>query len=746
MKNNILFLLSLFISIFSFAQNPVRGKVIDKNTGEPIEFTSITAGTKSKTVITDNNGNFNMLIQDKHTILTVSVIGYISRSVEIKINEPLIIELDRGQVDLKDVKINSQANSTSFHTISSIDLNLRPVNSAQDLMRLVPGLFLGQHHGGGIAEHIFFRGFDADHGTDVNVSVDGMPVNLVSHAHGQGFSDLHFLIPELVRNYEFGKGSYYADRGDFTTAGYVTFNTFDALEKSMVKAEGGQFSTGRVMAMIDLLSNKAKQKGENAYLAGEIVYTDGPFDWKQHFNRVNLFGKYNIRVSPKNRFSVTLSTFSSGWRSSGEIPGRAVDEGLTDRFGYIDSLQGGHTSRTNLLFKLSTGINNKLFLENQLYYSRYFFNHHYDDTYFAEDSINGDQLRQRETRDLFGYNGKLVHHTYFNNGADLGSAIGIGWQFNKIYNSELSHTIDKNTVLEYIQLGDVNEMIFNGYLDEDFKTGRWLINAGLRLDYLHFDYKDKLNSPEPARARLISSPKINIEYTYSNSIQFYLKTGKGFHSNDAKVVISNQGKEILPESYGTDIGINCKPVPHLFINAAVWYLYLQQEFVYDADEGTTEPGDKTKRQGIDFSARYQFNKWLFANVDLNVSKARNINAAKGRDYLPLSVPASGTGGVDFKFGNGINGGISCRSIKDRPANEDNSFVAKGYFITDLTAAYTKKKYEIGLEIQNLFNTKWREEQFVTTSRLRNETEPVDDISFTSGTPFFAKLKFAIFLR
>jgi outer membrane receptor for monomeric catechols len=220
--------------------------------------------------------------------------------------------------------------------------------------------------------------------------------------------------------------------------------------------------------------------------------------------------------------------------------------------------------------------------------------------------------------------------------------------------------------------------------------------------------------------------------------------GKGFHSNDAKVVASNQGIDILPAAYGTDFGINWKPIPHLFVNAAAWYLYLQQELVYNADDGTFGPGNKTRREGIDLSARYQITNWLFANFDINYCKARDIQASKGNNYLPLAVPLSSTGGLNVRLHNGLNGGLSYRYMKDRPANEDNSLIAQGYFVSDFTANYTKRNYEIGLEIQNLFNTKWREAQFEVESRMKGESQPVDDISFTPGTPFFAKLKFAVF--
>jgi hypothetical protein len=744
MRNIYTFIL-FFCGLPAFSQKTISGKIIDNTNGECLQYAVIADNKSHIAVNSDKDGYFRISVSKQIDSLHISIIGYQAQSVAVSsITSPCILRLNRGPVDLESVTITPQTNNASFHTISAIDLHIRPVNSAQDLMRLVPGLFLGQHHGGGIAEHIFLRGFDADHGTDVNVSVDEMPVNLVSHAHGQGFSDLHFLIPELVNSYEFGKGPYYADHGDFTTAGYVAFHTADVLDKSTVKLEAGQFKTGRAMAMIDLLSDKAKQRGESAYIAGEAAYTNGPFDWPQHFNRLNLFGKYNVSISPKEKLSVTMSTFSSQWRSSGEIPERAVDEGLIGRFGYLDSLQGGMTSRSNIIARLSSSFSDSWYMQNQFYYSWYDFIHRYNDTFFADDSVNGDRLRQQESRNLFGYNGKITNHTYFENNIDLSSSFGLGFQFNNIHHSELSHIDDQFNVLEYLQLGNIRENLFNGYLDENLRTGKWLLNGGLRMDYLYFNYDDQLNPAMPPRNKIIFSPKLNIEYTANSEIQLYIKTGKGFHSNDAKVVVANQGREILPAAYGVDFGMNWKPAGRLFINAAVWWMQLDQEFIYDGDEGTLVPSDKTRREGIDFSARYQFNDWLYAFLDINYSNARDVQAPKGENYIPLAVPLSSAGGINYKFRNGINGAITYRYMKDRPANEDNSLIAKGYFVTDLTTFYTKKKFEVGIEIQNLFNTAWREEQFAVESRLKNEAAPVNDVNFTAGTPFFAKLVFAVF--
>ena len=446
----VIFICFLLLSISAYSQHIITGKVKDASNGEPLQYAVVSLESgREISVNTDKEGYFQLSVPPSADSLIVSIIGYRSQLVAISaVKNPMNIELQRGPVDLKAVTITAESNNASFHSLSAIDLHIRPINSAQDLMRLVPGLFLGQHHGGGIAEHIFLRGFDADHGTDVNVSVDDMPLNLVSQIHGQGFSDLHFLIPELVTGYEFGKGPYYAERGDFTTAGYVGFHSADVLDRSTIKLEGGQFQSGRIMTSIDLLSAKAKERGESAYIAGEAAYTNGPFDWPQHFSRINLFGKYNVNLSPGERLKVTLSTFGSQWRSSGEIPQRAVDEGLIGRFGYLDSLQGGDTHRSNIIARLSSALSNNWFMQNQIYYSWYNFSHRYNDTFFADDSVNGDRLRQAESRTLFGYNGKITKHSYFKYNLDLSSSFGLGFQMNNIKNSELSHIDDQFRVLE----------------------------------------------------------------------------------------------------------------------------------------------------------------------------------------------------------------------------------------------------------------------------------------------------------
>lgn len=746
MRTVSLCIIGLLFHVTAAAQLVIKGRVIDRQTKEPLEWASVNTSTGNKNAVTDKNGQFSLTVNqasDSSLYLTITFIGYQTLRVPVSFSQPMIIEMEKGSVNLQEVTIQRQS-ASPFQHISKIDLNLQPVRSAQDILRTVPGLFIGQHQGGGKAEQIFLRGFDIDHGTDVNVSVDGMPVNMVSHAHGQGYADLHFLIPELTSQVDYGKGPYYTAYGNLGTAGYVSMNTLNALDKNTVKLEAGRFNTFRVLAMVDLLSATQKAKGTNAYIASELLYSDGPFAAPQHFNRFNLFGKFNTNLGKRSKLSLSASTLSSDWDASGQIPERAVKAGLIDRFGYIDSSEGGYTSRTNLNSKLSTYYSNGNSWENQAYYSRYHFNLHSNFTFFLNDPVNGDQIRQREARNIYGYHSRFTQ-LIDNSFLSVKMNYGAGFRFDQTFGSELSHTINRNTVLSYAQLGDIRELNAFAYTESTISKDAWLFNVGLRLDQFQFSYKDQLNNHQLSReSRAILSPKLNIQYTINDKSQIYLKAGKGFHSNDSRVVVQNRGKQMLPAAWGSDLGLVWKPGRNIIVNIAAWYLYLEQEFVYVGDEGIVEASGKTRRTGIDVSARYQFNKWLFADVNLNGARPRSIDEPKGEDYIPLAPVFTSTGGISWQMKNGWNGSLRYRHMADRAANEDKSMIAKGYTIADLSVNYTRKKFEIGLLIENLFNSKWNETQFETTSRLRWETDPVSEIHFTPGVPFFPRIKCAFF--
>lgn len=737
--------LSLIITILSFSatsQIRIKGKVIDAISRQGLENASVQEeNNASISTITDAYGNFSLTPSKANATIIVSYIGYEKISISADEQSVSKIALTPAGVNLKDVVVLQSNSSARFSTLTKVDLELKPVRNTQELLRLVPGLFIAQHAGGGKAEQIFLRGFDCDHGTDVQVSVDGMPVNMVSHAHGQGYADSHFIIPETINNTDFGAGPYYTRHGNLNTAGFVAFSTYNNIPKSRIQVEAGRYNTYRTMALVDLLKkNKDKQ---SAYVAGEFYYTDGATINKQNFNRFNFFGKYNLAINDHTQLTASASAFKSKWDASGQVPERAVESGLIDRFGSIDPSEGGHTERYSANALLSRSFNNGTTWENQVFYSRYVFSLYSNFTFFLDDPINGDEINQAEKRNIFGYASKLSQNKYYD-GLTLASTYGLGLRYDATTNSQLAHVVQRQ-FLDNIKLGNVHEANAYAYVQEQLSTGKWLFDAGLRIDYFHFSYFDKLSTVQlPGQARGILSPKLGVQYTVNRNVQLFVKAGKGFHSNDTRVVVANDGKEILPAAYGGDLGVIVKPTNNLLINIAAWYLHLDQEFVYVGDAGVVEPSGKTRREGIDIIARYQLSKNLFANMNLNFTKPRAIGEAKGQDYIPLAPTATSTGGIFYKAQEGLNGSVTYRFIKNRPANEDNSVVARGYFIIDAALNYTRKKYEIGLAIENLTNTEWNEAQFDTESRLRGEPASVSELHYTPGIPFFARVKLALF--
>lgn len=730
----------LAISILSFIPaktQTVKGRVIDAITNQPLESAAIEDSLNNTIATTDREGYFFINAIEEHARLKILFIGYITGSITAE-GKDLCIKLQPDIIDLKSITLSAN-NKQRFGLISRIDLSLKPVRTTQDLMRIVPGLFIAQHAGGGKAEQIFLRGFDADHGTDVQVSVDDLPVNMVSHAHGQGYADAHFIIPETVGSVDFGTGPYYTDHGNFNTAGYINFKTFNRIPKSRIQAEFGSFNTYRILGMIDLL--KKNPEKQNAYVAAEANYTDGPTENRQNFTRFNLFSKYNYRFSERVHLSASVSGFKSNWNASGQIPERAVTSGHLNRFGSIDPGEGGRTERYNINILLSSKTGYNTTLQNQFFYSHYLFDLFSDFTFYLKDPVNGDMIRQSEKRNIYGYNTKLTTQWDIRKLA-FESEVKAGFRYDATSNSALSHVYERQ-VLEHLALGDINELNAFVSAQQRLTFGKLHIESGVRLDHLTFRYADKLMNLSNTDHTSVVSPKLNIRYDVSRSLVLYFKTGKGFHSNDSRVVAQQQ-KEIFPSAFGYDIGMILKPAENMYINIAAWYLLLQQEFVYVGDEGITEPSGKTIRKGIDVIARYQFTKNLFANMDVNITKAISAAAPKGNNFIPLAPLFTSTGGLFYKRKTGFNAGLSYRWIKNRPANEDNSIIAKGYFLLDGCFNYTKPKYEIGISFENILNTQWNEAQFATESRLKDEPAPVTGLHFTPGTPLAARIKFAVF--
>jgi len=769
---------------FSQGKGTLEGTITNTEDGLGIPSVNIVINGTMLGSTTGLHGNFSISdIPAGEYNVSISFIGFstVEEKVIIISNKKTNLEVSMipASLSLSSVQVQARKpfSTASARSIREFDIKLRPAKSSQDLLTLAPGLIIAQHAGGGKAEQIFMRGFDADHGTDVAISVDGMPVNMVTHGHGQGYADLHFLIPEIVESLDVYKGPYFSQFGDFATAGAVSFQTTDHPDKNLIKVEGGMFNTGEITTILKIPTSDSHR---SAYLAAKYCTTDGPFDSPQDFNRVNVFGKFHTHISKNSELAVSMSGFSSAWNASGQIPTRAVKQGIIDRFGAIDDMEGGTTSRTNfsVLYENGAGTNSTFTLQG--YSSWYNFKLFSNFTFFLNDSVNGDMIEQTDSRIISGINSSYVVRSSIGNTITK-TTFGGGLRADNI-NVELWKSPDR--VREYAnRIDEVSQRNLFLYFDEVFYfSTKWRLQLGLRGDYFTFNMNDKLENSTDTIShlphastyaqKLTVNPKLNLVFSPSSSVDLFLNAGSGFHSNDARDVIiaqriceieqslSNKGFspvqidsvlisqnlnpasrniKTLPRALGTELGTKVMIGKNIIVGLTVWYLYMQEELVFIGDEGNTEISGKTQRIGLDFEARVQLAKWLWADADLNLAKGHYIDEPDGQNYIPLAPRISSSGGLTVLHPSGIEGTVRYRYIGSRPANEDNTVRALGYTLLNASIGYSFKNFKLYSSIENITNTNWNEAQFDTESRLRGELNPVSEINFTPGNPFNVKI-------
>ena len=731
-----LILLLTFLNCFYLFPQAYLGEIINTNS-KPLENVYVYNVTSNTHTHTELDGKFVINNSKVGDFVEFRLLGYEKKTIQLtkkNFKDTNIITLSMKSFVLDEMILSNKQDP--LQTFVRIDLDKKPVSSSQQILQKVPGLFIGQHAGGGKAEQIFLRGFDIDHGTDLALSVDGIPVNMVSHAHGQGYSDLHFVIPETIEKINFGKGPYYASKGDFNTAGYVDFKTKSYLDESQIEIGIGQFNTFRTLGMFNLLD---KNSTDNAYVAIEYLATDGFVESSQNFSRINLFSKYKTFLKDNSSLSLSASHFTSKWDASGQIPEREVANGNITRFGSIDDTEGGTTSRTNINIEHSKVLNNDVKVTSNIFYSNYNFNLFSNFTFFLDDAVNGDQIKQTENRDIFGFNSQFKKKLKASN-TPITLTFGTGLRADIINNLELSHTLQRKEVLDEVQLGKVYQTNYYSFIQSEFELGKFTITPALRLDYLNFAYNDYLLNEYKtfSKSKVIVNPKVSMMYTPNAKTQWFLKSGIGFHSNDTRVVAKQPNRKILPRAYGLDIGNVWKPTSKVAINTALWFLLSEDELVYVGDAGIIEPSGKSERYGLDVGFRYQINDWFYLNSDATFTKAKILDSPLGQDNIPLAPIVTVTGGLSVNNYKNFSGAIDYRYLGDRPANEDNSIVAEGYFVTDANISYKIKDITLGFAVENLFDVAWNETQFATESRLQNESNSVEEIHFTSGTPFSVK--------
>lgn len=743
-------LLTTLLTLCCFAMSlhgqtaSIEGQISDATNGSALFGATIYLTNFSNGTSSNEFGHFRLKDLEPGTYeIQVSFIGFerITQEVQLKANEnkKLNFNLKEKGFSLADIEV-SAAPGTGNNTVKSLDLLMRPVKSSQDVLRVVPGLFIAQHAGGGKAEQIFLRGFDIDHGTDIAITVDGMPVNMVSHAHGQGYADLHFVIPETIERVDFDKGPYYADKGNLNTAGFVDYQLSTRLAQNKVKLEGGSFGTFRGLAMLNLLP--ASQNRSSLYLATEQVLSRGYFDSPQDFTRFNSLLKFHQKLASGGSLEASASAFSSSWTASGQIPERAVQSSLISRFGAIDNTEGGATHRYNLNLKLNQNLGQGRWLSNQVWWSAYDFDLLSNFTFFLNDPVNGDQIRQQENRQLWGSKHSYKHENQLF-GLDASTEAAIGFRHDQVKDVQLSRTLNKETILVDLARGDVSETNFFAYLEEHLELSpSLLITTGLRYDHFRFGYRDQLANTDISTNSGVLSPKLQLQFDATSNLNLYLKAGTGFHSNDSRVS-TQPGRTSLPRAYGIDLGTHWKVNQKLLVSLAVWQLDLQQEFVYVGDEAVVEASGKSQRRGIDLGLRYELMPGLLADFDVNLTDPQFTEEAEGERNVPLAPTFTSIGGLQYRNNKGLAASLRYRWLGDRPANEDNSLTAPGYFLLDAAINYRKGKFEWGLQVENLLDTEWNEAQFETESRLRNEAASVSEIHFTPGVPFSFRLSMAV---
>ena len=625
--------------------------------------------------------------------------------------------------------------AASSSTIRALDLQLRPRNSSQELLRLVPGLVIAQHAGGGKAEQLYLRGFDADHGTGVALSVDGIPVNMVTHAHGQGYADLHWLMPEVVEAVDVRKGPFDARDGDFATAGSVSFRTADRLA-SRIALRSGDFGLRQATVLAPFGGDASEAGG---YLATSLLRNDGPFLAAQGHERFNALVKATAPLGSLN-FAGMASAFRARWNASGQIPDRAVRARAISRFGSIDDTEGGSTSRYDLSLSAQSNGQGRhdgdagSQWEARVFATKYDFDLFSNFTFFLADSVNGDGIEQVDDRMMLGASGSLKRELGRAGFLTFGSGVRLDDGDVGLYSQSARTRLGTRV--------DVHNRQLHLYQWSRFETelrSRLRADVSLRADAFRFAVSDRIptsNAGTPhasgTRWQGILSPRLNVAFDAAERMQLFANVGTGFHSNDARDVVTRAGDNVLPRAVSGELGVRRSWNRGTF-GAALWWLDLQSETVFVGDEGTTEASGRTRRVGVDLEVRQHLASSLWFDADLNLARGRFRDEPRGADRIPLAPTRTATAGLTYRLPT-TESGFRVRHIGARAAIEDNSVRALGSTISELFGAWQVGAFQVTGTVDNLFNASWNEAQFATTSRLRHEPAPTTELHYTPGSP------------
>jgi hypothetical protein len=651
----------------------------------------------------------------------------------------------------------SNMGAASSGDVTQAQLDDRPLLRPAAILENIPGLIVTQHSGEGKANQYFLRAFNLDHGTDLALEVDDMPVNMPTHAHGQGYSDFNFVIPELVGDLHYKKGAYYADEGDFATAGTARVGLVNELPSSAT------LSLGQDGYRRELLTGSTQWLGGTLLGAGEVYHNDGPFDVPDDYRRFNGAARYS-RGDDRDYFTLTAMAYSGTWNSTDQVAQRAVAGGLIDRFGTLNPTDGGDSGRASLSFSRV-----KRTAAEQTQISAYLIRDKLDlwstFTDALRDPINGDQMLQRDDRVVYGVKGSQTWFTTLF-GAPTTNLIGVQARIDDIKDVGIFSTVQRR-VTGTTQEAGVWES--NGALYAE-STMQWTehlqTTVGAREDGFNFDVRDKmrndpLGSAGGTKRAGIFSPKLGIALGPWAKTTLFLNVGDGYHSNDARGVTRSgqspgQGPVTpLTRAGSGEFGVATTVIPNLDTRLDIFALKLNSELVFDGDAGITSPSGATTRTGIEWGNTYHVNRWLSAQLNAAFTRARFDRGSSPDDlgcsgaapsnpclgslgivgrYIPNSPTNVLDAGLTAQRESGWFGALRARHFGASPLVEDNSVRSPAYTTLDGQVGFRGSRWLAALDIFNLANVRWNDIEYYYVSRLKNELSPLADYAVHPGVP------------
>jgi hypothetical protein len=653
--------------------------------------------------------------------------------------EETVREMDPIQVIGRASDLIGIAGTASEGRVGQSELGSRPILRSGEILEVIPGFIATQHSGTGKANQYFLRGFNLDHGTDFATDVDGIPINLPTHGHGQGYLDINHIIPELVAYVGFRKGPYYADVGDFSAAGSAHIHLFDELPEGFLKLGIGEDAFYR-----GVVADSTRLRNGVLLGAFEFQAYDGPWDHPENGRKYNGLIKYTVGDKLRG-IRINSMGYSSEWDSTDQIPQRAVEEGSIGRLGTINPANGGTTHRYSLQVEAWDNTATST-TRAHAYVSHYDFDLWSDFTYFLEDAVNGDQFHQFDERLTLG--GEVRHQrSHMLHNIPMHHTMGIQVRHDIIDEVGLEKVLERNA-LSPIRSDSVNQSVVGVFYENTTQWNKMIRSVfGLRGDVYFFDV-DNAAMPENSGREddHVLSPKLSLIASPMADIEVYISAGLGFHSNDGRGTTTtrdpNSGLAVNPvdplvQSFGAEIGVRATVIPGLQSTLDFWYLELDSELLFVGDAGTTEPTGKSERYGLEWANFYRLNDWLTLDCDLAAVEAQYAEEPAGADEIPGAIPLVVSAGASVAFENGLFGSIRLRHFDAYPLTEDNSVTAGSTSLVNLRAGYTLKRHHLSfhVDVLNLLDEDANDIEYFYLSRLPGEpVDGIEDVHFHPVEP------------